>query len=167
MRTPVCHPERAHYSRDLCRSCYEKDLRLRNPEYAERQRHSSRGWAARHPGQKERATADWQKRQSPEWKRERQLRHKYGMTVADFDAMLAAQGGRCALCDRTGCKWNVDHDHATGLVRAILCKRCNCALGWFDDDPDALRRAADYIEHHRLRYEAQQREAGVPDGLAA
>lgn len=41
---------------------------------------------------------------------------------------------------------HVDHDHATGAVWAVLCCNCNAALGQFKNDPDALRRAAKYVE---------------------
>jgi hypothetical protein len=44
---------------------------------------------------------------------------------------------------------HVDHDHITGRVRALLCSGCNTGIGHLQDDPDVLRRAADYIEQHR------------------
>ena len=63
--------------------------------------------------------------------------------------MLAAQGGVCALCHRpplAGKTLHVDHDHATGRVRGVLCFTCNNALGDFEDDPGRLRGAASYLE---------------------
>lgn len=61
-----------------------------------------------------------------------------------FPDILAAQGGVCALCTRpaTCC----DHDHDTGAIRGALCNSCNVGLGAFRDDPDRLRRAAEYLE---------------------
>jgi hypothetical protein len=58
----------------------------------------------------------------------------YGITVADFDRMLAAQGGRCAVCgsDKPGGRWArfaVDHCHKTGKVRGLLCTHCNVLVG--------------------------------------
>lgn len=41
---------------------------------------------------------------------------------------------------------HVDHDHKTGVLRALLCFKCNSALGNFDDDPERMRRAARYVE---------------------
>jgi hypothetical protein len=75
---------------------------------------------------------------------------EYGITIEDYDAMFAAQGGRCAICSaRPTRRLAVDHDHKTGAVRALLCHRCNPGLGLFTDDPNKLIAAADYIERHR------------------
>ena len=66
--------------------------------------------------------------------RKSHLKRKYGLTLEEYDAMLAAQGGVCAICrqprpeERT---LHVDHDHATGAIRGLLCFTCNNALGDF------------------------------------
>lgn len=78
-------------------------------------------------------------------------RYKYGITAEAFDALLAIQGGVCAVCrsDEWPGKDNrphIDHCHATGRIRGILCGRCNTGLGQFGDDPARLRAAADYLE---------------------
>lgn len=78
-------------------------------------------------------------------------RIKLGITKVAFDAMLAKQGGRCAVCrtDDPGAKgWACDHDHDTGLVRGALCNSCNLGIGILKDDPARLRAAADYVEYH-------------------
>lgn len=68
-----------------------------------------------------------------ESQREKQYKNRYGITVADYDRMLLAQGGRCAICKTDKSlgrgRFHVDHDHATGRVRGILCHLCNTALG--------------------------------------
>lgn len=65
--------------------------------------------------------------------RERAYKRLYGITVADYDRMLANQGGGCGICQTTESKgrgrFHVDHDHKTGKVRGILCHSCNTALG--------------------------------------
>lgn len=81
--------------------------------------------------------------------RERQLAAKYGLTVAEFDAMLAAQGGGCAICSSAvnpdTNSLAVDHCHSTGKVRGILCGLCNKAIGLLRDDPLLLERAVIYL----------------------
>lgn len=75
----------------------------------------------------------------------------YGVTPEQFSEMFAAQDGKCAICrtDEPGGKgWHVDHCHASGNNRAILCHHCNLMLGNAKDDPVRLRAAADYLEAH-------------------
>lgn len=75
--------------------------------------------------------------------------NQYGIKVADYDQMLAAQGGACAICARTenGKRrfFDVDHDHATGAVRGLLCNRCNRMLSNALDDVALLSKAIDYL----------------------
>jgi hypothetical protein len=76
--------------------------------------------------------------------RKSHLKRNYGLTLEAFDALLASQGGGCAICGRPDAD-NVDHDHETGQVRGILCFKCNVALGQLDDDEDRARAAANYL----------------------
>ena len=62
--------------------------------------------------------------------RRRRLK-RYGLTEQDVDAMSAAQGGRCLLCRRKG-ELVIDHDHATGRVRGLICGQCNVLIGWLE-----------------------------------
>jgi hypothetical protein len=80
--------------------------------------------------------------------REHRLQKTYGISVADFEAMLAAQGGVCDICacGPNGREWHVDHCHDSGRVRGVLCDNCNRGLGQFKESAMLLRRAADYLE---------------------
>jgi len=79
--------------------------------------------------------------------RDYHLRRRYGITSADVDAMIEAQGGTCATCD--GKPEHVDHDHATGKVRGVLCFNCNQALGNVRDSPTTLGRLGHYLRRHQ------------------
>ena len=84
--------------------------------------------------------------------RSRHLVAKYGITLADYEKMLDAQDGKCAICGRPepeSRSFDVDHDHATGEVRGLLCTSCNRMIGHGGDDPDRLRYAAEYLESCR------------------
>lgn len=70
---------------------------------------------------------------TPENKRKWQIKTRYGMTVAQVDAMHAAQGGSCAVCRKPISKFHIDHNHNTGKVRGLLCHRCNVMIGGWDD----------------------------------
>lgn len=103
----------------------------------------------------------WREANPDEWKRIARastLRQAYGMSVDEYDALLAAQGGRCAVCeapvaDAADRRLHVDHDHACcpgkkscgKCIRGLLCKACNQGLGHFADDLERLRKAIEYL----------------------
>jgi len=81
-------------------------------------------------------------------RRSRWLKNNYGIGIAEFDAMLAGQGGVCAICKKSDWPINgphVDHDHATGRIRGILCHKCNAALGYLGDNHLIAQAAANYL----------------------
>jgi hypothetical protein len=84
-----------------------------------------------------------------------ELKAKYGISLDDYNRMAAEQGGVCRLCKmppagkcRTDRILHVDHSHTTGKVRALLCLKCNRALGMFGDDINALTNAAMYLAEY-------------------
>jgi hypothetical protein len=77
------------------------------------------------------------------------LRRKYGLTREQFAEMQVRQGHTCAICAEPTEDFHIDHDHQTRRVRALLCHKCNVGLGHYNDNADLLRRAADYLDHHR------------------
>lgn len=85
---------------------------------------------------------------SPTSPRSRRLWTLYRLTDEDYNAILAHQGGVCAVTGRLPGRvsLNVDHDHSTGLIRGLLSPWANKGLAYFDDDPHQLRAAADYLE---------------------
>lgn len=92
-------------------------------------------------------TARWQsenRARRRETLREWSLRNKYGLSLSDFAEMSARQSHRC-VCGDDG-PLVVDHDHATGEVRGLLCNNCNLALGLLRDDPSRLAALRRYLE---------------------
>lgn len=82
------------------------------------------------------------------------FKYKYGITVEQYDDMLAAQGGVCAICkqperhkSRSGkiTPLAVDHCHSTGRIRGLLCHYCNVSLGAMNDSIERLESAIDYL----------------------
>ena len=87
--------------------------------------------------------------------RERHLVRKYGVNLADYNAMLADQNGACAICGKaevseTHGVLHVDHCHTTGAVRGLLCRNCNHVLGLMSDDAALLIRAAEYLQSPQI-----------------
>lgn len=83
-----------------------------------------------------------------------QKRYLYGLSAADYEALLVKQEGRCAGCGRGETRmWKgkvrslcIDHCHTTGLIRGLLCDDCNGILSRAKDSPATLRRLAAYLE---------------------
>ena len=82
--------------------------------------------------------------------RENSYRTKYGITVDQYNLMLQEQNYSCKICGSTDSKrgdqrFMVDHCHKTGEVRGLLCSQCNSALGLFEDNPQLLQSAINYL----------------------
>lgn len=78
-------------------------------------------------------------------------RRLYGVSPEQFDGMLDSQSSSCAICGEVPKKRPlcVDHNHANGKVRALLCDNCNNGLGKFKDRAALLRKAAKYVEQYQ------------------
>ena len=72
---------------------------------------------------------------------------KYGLSEEAYQSMLQAQEHKCAICYTHMQVPQVDHCHAEGHVRGLLCNRCNLGIGYFDDDPERFVRTAQYLGH--------------------
>lgn len=79
------------------------------------------------------------------------IRRQYGISMQQFEALLAFQGGGCAICqkpiDALRRRMNIDHDHETNEVRGLLCSGCNTGLGHLGDNVEGLKRALYYLQH--------------------
>lgn len=146
--------------RKFCADCYRLNTNLKS------RRNRAKRLAAdpeSEMGKRREAMKKWRtdNPETPEDIRRRHLRHTYKMTLEEYDRILAAQGGGCAICgatdaDGAGRRLHVDHDHsccpgarACGKCnRGLLCKACNTGLGGFRDDLETLAAASRYLSHH-------------------
>lgn len=71
---------------------------------------------------------------------------KYKISLFDYTKLLEDQGYKCKICSVSSERLVVDHDHQTGAVRGLLCKRCNLGLGWFNDNVVFLSSAIQYLQ---------------------
>jgi hypothetical protein len=127
-------PEQIEERNRKRRERYANDL-----EYRDRERQHAMDYNASHP----------------ETKRTNRLKLYFGITPQQYNELLLKQGGVCAICGKkmgevgeVGKRKHsmyVDHDHQTGKVRGILCNRCNFGLGQFLDNPETLKKAAEYL----------------------
>lgn len=150
-------PVDARVGRKVCSKCavakpYEEFSPRVNRKHG---RHSRCKACGREAGRNQSAVA---KRESYERRRERLLDSyrikNYGVTREQYDSMVEAQNGVCAICAQPETSRNkrgeikqlaVDHDHNTGVVRGLLCARCNCGLGYFRDNLALLSAASAYL----------------------
>jgi len=101
----------------------------------------TRAWTAKDVASGKAAERTWR------WR----LKHKYGITEAEYDVQYALQRGRCAICDREfdpRQRPATDHNHETGRFRGILCHPCNWILGYARDDQSVLAFAIDYLRRN-------------------
>lgn len=75
------------------------------------------------------------------------MKSAYGMTLQEYEILLEKQNYGCAICGNNNGNrvMFVDHDHETDKVRGLLCTRCNCAIGLFEDDVERMAKAIEYI----------------------
>jgi hypothetical protein len=93
-------------------------------------------------------------RYDPVKHRDRTIRTKFGITSEEYDSLLSAQRGSCAICGTTdfsysrGKRPHIDHCHETGKVRGLLCGHCNIGIGQFFDNISLLENAITYLKQH-------------------
>ncbi len=89
-------------------------------------------------------------RASFEWR----MKKDYGISVEEYARLEHSQGRACAGCLESldGKKsTHLDHNHASGVVRGLLCFSCNLSIGKLKENPTTLRRLADYLEVHAFK----------------
>lgn len=130
-------PNNVKANRKPCIDCTEEGLQTKR-----KAPHPGPRCATHHRAKRRaRSTVTWSQR----------IWETYGITEEDYWQVYEHQGGYCFICRRANGKrkrLSVDHCHATGTVRGLLCTACNRnVIGHLRDDPDALIRAAQYLSH--------------------
>lgn len=135
-----------------CKACTAKTSREWRQANAERVRERARRYGAANRDRGRERMSSW-RANNPRRALALRLRHHYNLSLDQYDAMLADQGGACAICHQTDVTLHVDHDHrccpgrpACGkCVRGLLCGYCNRALSIFHDDPANVEIIAAYL----------------------
>jgi len=124
-----------HNCHGLCKRCYKQEYRKTPSGRAERKRYFGK-WNKTEHGKDVRHNSD--------------LKIKYGITLEEKQKILKQQGNKCAICGQSPHTeiraWHLDHDHTNGMIRGVLCSRCNLGLGYFKDSPQLLNNANYYLQ---------------------
>jgi hypothetical protein len=102
------------------------------PENAGRKRSRGRAWT----------------KSNPEYQANRHIKRRYGITVAEVQDLRQRQEGTCAICGAEGKRLVIDHDHETGVIRGLLCDRCNVVLGNVENWPEVVNACQIYLVTH-------------------
>ena len=129
-----------------CNKALRKQNYARDPRaYIERAKRWQTKNRDRYLAQQRRHRAD-NREELREKDQKRWLAGKYSLTPAQFEKLLERQRGACAICGVVmGKDLHVDHDHKAQFVRGLLCGSCNRGIGLLKENPETLRRAADYM----------------------
>lgn len=75
-------------------------------------------------------------------------KYVYGLSPGDYRRLLISQRGKCQICRSRMLKPCVDHDHDTGIVRGLLCPKCNTGIGLLQDSSAIVLAACEYLKKH-------------------
>ncbi len=91
---------------------------------------------------------------TPNERRDKNYQQNYGITLDQYNWLLACQNGVCAICGRPETKimrgkvapLSIDHCHKTTRIRALLCHKCNLAFGYMREDPEQIKKLLKYAK---------------------
>lgn len=123
---------------ETARAQWRKDARIARQRHPEKHAAQNKAWREANP------EAMTRSRRLASWKKHGIV----GMTLERYDQLLEDQDGLCKTCGAYPGKqrFDVDHDHETGEVRALLCRRCNIAMGYLEDP--LFKRWQAYLAEH-------------------
>lgn len=157
-------PSRRSKKDYLCTPCgskRQKDRKISDPNFAQSMREYHKTYSAdyRKTDKRKSYEADYRKKNAEKRKtqmREWRLKKEFDLTIDEFNQLLANQNHACAICRTTvptgAGTWHVDHCHESGVVRGLLCSKCNQMLGLASDNVNILRSAIKYLEKQNEDY---------------
>jgi hypothetical protein len=156
------HINKPVFARGLCKNCYNKWLTVHNPDYLNKQRENCKQWSKANKIHKKKYQKNWRAKRDKDYNFIRNLRG-YGMTIDDYNNILLEQKGVCAICKKApknNRRLHIDHDHQTGLIRGLLCFRCNFGLSYFAENVITIKYAYEYLqkEHKKFNIESHSNQ---------
>ena len=141
------HPSCKECDRGIRKKWRDKDIK-ENPE--KRKKRASEWHENNKSEVSKRHKIDYQTKKNKDSYRNKKYLRLYNITIDDYNDMFICQAGKCAICGvhQSDLKRRlfIDHCHKTGVVRGLLCHRCNSALGLFLDNPKTVSNALKYLE---------------------
>lgn len=132
-----------------CRHCKFLAKRSRERSNPEKYNQKKREYRARKGPEYRREIRYRAKERRPWIERHYNLMNNYGLSLDEYNKMLDSQGGACAICgikhNTDGKSLYVDHDHGTGRIRGLLCRKCNTGLGLLGDGIEGIERVMKYL----------------------
>lgn len=150
------NPEKAKAAQD--------NYRRNNPD---KRKASTMKWRANNREQMLATMKRWHEA-NPDKRRQYNVKAWYGISLEEYDSMLKSQGNRCAICrsekPRGKGRFAIDHDHATGKVRGLLCHGCNTGIGGLGDSVENLAAAIRYLAGHNNAHAQINGAMGTAEG---
>ncbi len=139
----------------ICRRCTSdkwKEYRKQDPNFAEKHKLRGSRWYSENREDKLKKNKEWRESHKSEY-REINLKSRFGINNLQYDNILESQNNSCAICKKHKDEFSyhlvVDHCHATGKIRGLLCKKCNLGIGHLDDNIDILKSSISYLEKYK------------------
>jgi hypothetical protein len=148
---PSIKPDGVRKQCNDCRNAYRREAHKKDPSI---KRNQSNKFTMKNKD-KINAGACKKRKEEPKRFKNYSLKKNFGITIEEYDKLHTAQNHVCAICKKTETALHnngkpkdlaVDHCHNSGRIRGLLCWRCNTGIGKLYDNPEILRKAADYIE---------------------
>lgn len=144
----VSHNGKKYY-RSPCKKCANKRKKVYSKKYREKNKEQINIEANRRIKERK---ANGDEKLITSIKNSR-LKHLYGITLDDYNKLFTTQVGKCYICkiDSSECKKGlfIDHNHKTGVVRKLLCSRCNTVLGMVNENEELLITLINYVREHK------------------